>query len=99
MCRRARPRSPWRHAPACSTPSQNRPSRGRPKMAGTGNTAIRAAEKGAHVVASDLTPENFDAGRREADAHGVEVEWVTADAQALPFTDDEFDVVTSSFGA
>ena len=67
--------------------------------AGTGNTAIRAAEAGAEVVASDLTPENFDAGRREAEAHGVELEWVEADAEALPFADGEFDVVTSSFGA
>jgi ubiquinone/menaquinone biosynthesis C-methylase UbiE len=67
--------------------------------AGTGNTAIRAAAKGAHVVASDLTPELFDAGRREARGHGVELEWVQADAQALPFDDGAFDVVTSSFGA
>src|SRR5262245_262476 len=67
--------------------------------AGTGNTAIRAAEAGADVVASDLTPENFGAGRREAEARGVELEWVEADAEALPFTDGEFDVVTSSFGA
>lgn len=67
--------------------------------AGTGNTAIRAAQAGAQVVASDLTPENFEAGRREARARGVELEWVEADAEALPFGDDEFDVVTSSFGA
>src|ERR687897_1801461 len=67
--------------------------------AGTGNVAIRAAEAGASVVASDLTPENFDAGRREAQARGVELEWVEADAEALPFADGEFDVVTSSFGA
>jgi ubiquinone/menaquinone biosynthesis C-methylase UbiE len=67
--------------------------------AGTGNTAIRAAEAGAEVVASDLTPENFEAGRREAEAHGVELEWVEADAEALPFAGGEFDVVTSSFGA
>jgi ubiquinone/menaquinone biosynthesis C-methylase UbiE len=67
--------------------------------AGTGNTAIRAAEAGAEVVASDLTPENFGAGRREAEAHGVELEWVEADAEALPFADGDFDVVTSSFGA
>jgi ubiquinone/menaquinone biosynthesis C-methylase UbiE len=67
--------------------------------AGTGNTAIRAAEAGAEVVASDLTPENFEAGRREAEAHGVELEWVEADAEALPFRDEAFDVVTSSFGA
>jgi ubiquinone/menaquinone biosynthesis C-methylase UbiE len=67
--------------------------------AGTGNVAIRAAEAGADVVASDLTPENFEAGRQEAAARGVELEWVEADAEALRFGDDEFDVVTSSFGA
>ncbi len=67
--------------------------------AGTGNVAIRAAQTGASVIASDLTPENFEAGRREAAAHGVSVEWIEADAEALPFDDDEFDVVTSSFGA
>ena len=67
--------------------------------AGTGNTAIRAAQTGADVVASDLTPENFEAGRREANEQNVELEWVEADAEALPFADGEFDVVTSSFGA
>jgi ubiquinone/menaquinone biosynthesis C-methylase UbiE len=67
--------------------------------AGSGNVAIRAAEAGATVVASDLTPENLEAGRREADAHGVELEWAEADAEALPFDDGEFDVVTSSLGA
>ena len=50
-------------------------------------------------MASDLTPEHFDAGRREARARGVELDWVEADAEALPFGDNEFDVVTSSFGA
>lgn len=67
--------------------------------AGTGNVAIRAAETGAEVVASDLTPENFAPGREEANRCGVELEWVEADAEALPFDDGEFDVVTSSFGA
>lgn len=67
--------------------------------AGTGNTAIRAAEAGAEVVASDLTPENFDAGRQEAAARGVDPEWVEANAEALPFSDGEFDAVTSSCGA
>lgn len=67
--------------------------------AGSGNVAIRAAEAGAQVVASDLTPENFEAGRREARARGVELDWVEADAEALPFGGGEFDVVTSSLGA
>jgi ubiquinone/menaquinone biosynthesis C-methylase UbiE len=67
--------------------------------AGTGNVAIRAAEAGAEVVASDLTPEHFEAGRREARDRGVELDWIEADAEALPFEEASFDVVTSSFGA
>ncbi len=67
--------------------------------AGTGNVAIRAAKAGADVVASDLTPESLAAGEREARAQGVELDWIVADAQALPFADGEFDVVTSCFGA
>jgi SAM-dependent methyltransferase len=66
--------------------------------AGSGNVAIRAAEAGAEVVASDLTPENFEAGRREARQRRIELAWVEADAEALPFDDDAFDVVTSSLG-
>jgi ubiquinone/menaquinone biosynthesis C-methylase UbiE len=67
--------------------------------AGSGNTAIRAARAGARVIAADLAPENFEAGRREARAQGVELEWREGDAESLPFGDEEFDVVTSSFGA
>jgi ubiquinone/menaquinone biosynthesis C-methylase UbiE len=66
--------------------------------AGTGNTAIRAALAGAEVVASDITPENFPAGEAEAAALGATLDWVEADAQALPFDDDAFDAVTSSLG-
>ncbi|HEX5525976.1 MAG TPA: methyltransferase domain-containing protein [Solirubrobacterales bacterium] len=66
--------------------------------AGTGNAAIEAAKRGAEVVASDLTPELFEAGRARAKAAGVELEWVEADAEALPFEDESFDVVISSIG-
>lgn len=66
--------------------------------AGTGNASIQAALAGADVVASDLTPELFEAGRRRAEAAGVELEWVEADAENLPFEDASFDVVMSSIG-
>lgn len=66
--------------------------------AGTGNVAIAAAEVGALAVASDLTPEHFISGRHEARTRGVEVEWIEADAEHLPYDDGEFDVVTSAFG-
>jgi SAM-dependent methyltransferase len=67
--------------------------------AGTGNASIPAAQAGAHVTASDLTPELLEAGRRRAEALGVELDWVEADAEALPFGDESFDVVMSSIGA
>jgi ubiquinone/menaquinone biosynthesis C-methylase UbiE len=65
---------------------------------GTGNAAIPAARKGATVTASDLTPSLLDAGRERAEAEGLELEWVEADAEDMPFEDASYDVVISSIG-
>jgi SAM-dependent methyltransferase len=67
--------------------------------AGTGNASIPAAERGAKVTASDLTPELLEAGRARAEAAGVQLDWEVADAENLPFDDGSFDVVMSSIGA
>jgi SAM-dependent methyltransferase len=66
--------------------------------AGTGNASIPAAQAGAAVTASDLTPELLDAGRARAEADGLALDWVVADAERLPFDDASFDVVMSSIG-
>jgi ubiquinone/menaquinone biosynthesis C-methylase UbiE len=66
--------------------------------AGTGNVALAAARAGGSVVASDLTPALLDVGRRRAEAEGLAIDWVEADAEALPFPDAAFDVVVSSVG-
>ena len=66
---------------------------------GYGQRLIPSAKRGANVTASDLTPELFDAGRRRAEAEGVELEWIEADAENLPFEDASFDVVMSCIGA
>ena len=66
--------------------------------AGAGNAAIPAALAGAQVLATDLTPELFEAGRAAADRAGATLEWQTADAEALPFPDGSFDVVLSTVG-
>lgn len=66
--------------------------------AGAGNASIPAAETGATVIASDLTPQLLAVGRQLAEERGVALEWVEADAQALPFADAEFDVVMSCMG-
>ena len=67
--------------------------------AGTGNVALRAAEAGAEVIASDLVADHFERGRERAREAGVEIEWVEADAADLPFEDASFDRVLSTFGA
>ena len=66
--------------------------------AGSGNAAISAAEAGAMVIASDLTPELLEVGRREATARGLQLDWRQADAEALPFDTGAFDAVLSCVG-
>jgi ubiquinone/menaquinone biosynthesis C-methylase UbiE len=66
--------------------------------AGDGSASIPAAAAGAHVVASDLTPELLDAGRRAVAGRSLDIEWREADAEALPFGDAEFDSVLSCLG-
>jgi SAM-dependent methyltransferase len=64
-----------------------------------GNIAIPAALRGAKVVGLDLAPELFEHARRRAAEAGVDVEWVEGDAQDMPFADESFDRVVSTFGA
>ena len=66
--------------------------------AGTGNASLPAAQRGANVTASDLTPELLVAGELRSAVAGVDLEWVVADAEALPFEDASFDVVMSAIG-
>jgi len=63
--------------------------------AGDGNVALACAARGARVEACDLSAAMVRRGRaRCADA----VAWREADAQRLPYPDDQFDVVVSAFG-
>jgi SAM-dependent methyltransferase len=64
-----------------------------------GNIAIPAALRGARVVGADVTPELLEGAARRASEAQVEVTWVEADAQGLPFEDARFDRVISTFGA
>jgi SAM-dependent methyltransferase len=67
--------------------------------AGDGNFALVCAREGASVVASDLSPGMVERGRTRAQAEGYDIEWLEADAEALPFDDASFDCVGSVFGA
>jgi SAM-dependent methyltransferase len=67
--------------------------------AGSGAAALAAARRWADVIATDFVDHLLDSARRVADAYGLTLRTRVADAQNLPFDDDEFDVVMSTFGA
>jgi len=66
---------------------------------GNGNAALAAARRFCQVTGVDFVPALLDRARRRADAEGLEVTFQEADAEALPFPDESFDVVVSTCGA
>src|ERR1700759_4299899 len=66
--------------------------------AGSGNISLPAAEAGAEVVSTDLTPELLQRSQARAPARGLTLDYRKANAHALPFGDGEFDVVMSAIG-
>jgi ubiquinone/menaquinone biosynthesis C-methylase UbiE len=66
--------------------------------AGNGNVTLAAARRWCHVVSTDYVPSLLEGGRRRAAAEGAKVTFEQADAEALPFPDESFDVVVSTFG-
>ena len=67
--------------------------------AGNGNATLAAARRFANVTSTDYVPALLDKGRQRAVAEGLPVQFQVADAEDLPFDDDNFDVVLSTFGA
>ena len=65
---------------------------------GTGEIAVRAAQGGAEVTGLDLAPDLIESAKERASEAGVEVEFETGDAEAVPHDDASFDTVTSTFG-
>lgn len=65
---------------------------------GTGNATVPAALAGGRCTGLDLVPELLEHARRNAADAGVEIEWVEGDAEALPFGDESFERVLSTFG-
>lgn len=62
--------------------------------AGTGTSSMAFLSEGVRVVAADFSKGMLEVGKKKY----PKLEFVFADAMKLPFKDEEFDVVTMSFG-
>ncbi|MGF9758047.1 class I SAM-dependent methyltransferase [Microvirga sp. 0TCS3.31] len=66
--------------------------------AGNGNVSLAAARRWCDVVATDYVPALLVRARERAEAERLPITIQEADAEALPFADESFDVVVSTFG-
>lgn len=65
---------------------------------GNGNCSLAAARRWCDVTSTDYVPELLEQGRRRAAGDGLTIQFQEADAENLPFADESYDVVLSSFG-
>jgi ubiquinone/menaquinone biosynthesis C-methylase UbiE len=66
--------------------------------AGNGNASLAAARRWCNVTATDYVPALLERARERATAERLAISFREADAEALPFRDNSFDVVVSTFG-
>lgn len=66
---------------------------------GSGQLALMAAKDGLEVTGVDIASNLVERARARAAAEGLRARFEEADAEALPFEDETFDVVASLIGA
>jgi ubiquinone/menaquinone biosynthesis C-methylase UbiE len=66
--------------------------------AGNGMASLAAARRWCEVTSTDYVPALLERGRARATAEGMSIEFREADAENLPFDNNSFDVVLSTFG-
>src|SRR5438105_13246586 len=66
--------------------------------AGNGMASLAAARRWCDVTSTDYVPALLERGRARAAAEGMSIEFREADAENLPFDNNSFDVVLSTFG-
>jgi ubiquinone/menaquinone biosynthesis C-methylase UbiE len=66
---------------------------------GTGNQSIPAAQTGADVTGVDIAPNLIEQARKHAVDKGLKIRFDEGDAENLPYTNANFDVVMTMFGA
>ena len=66
--------------------------------AGNGMASLAAARRWCNVTSTDYVPALLERGRARAAAEGWTIAFQEADAESLPFDNNSFDVVLSTFG-
>ncbi len=66
--------------------------------AGNGNVTLAAARRFCQVTSTDYVGALLERARERAEAERLEITFQTADAEDLPFQDESFDAVLSTFG-
>jgi SAM-dependent methyltransferase len=66
--------------------------------AGNGMASLAAARRWCDVTSTDYVPALLERGRARATAEGWQIDFREADAENLPFADNSFDAVLSTFG-
>src|SRR5437868_14958730 len=66
--------------------------------AGNGMASLAAARRWCDVTSTDYVPAVLERGQARAAAEGMQIEFREADAENLPFDDNSFDTVLSTFG-
>src|SRR6185437_3263199 len=66
---------------------------------GSGQVALWAARDGVNATGVDIAPNLVQRAQARAKAEGLNARFMEGDAEALPFEDGSFDVVTSLVGA
>jgi ubiquinone/menaquinone biosynthesis C-methylase UbiE len=66
---------------------------------GTGYFCILAAKQGADVTGVDIATNLLEQARKDASEQKVNIRFDEGDAEALPYADNSFDIVTSMIGA
>lgn len=65
---------------------------------GSGNTALAAARRRCEVIGLDYVPALLERARERAAVERLDIRFEEGDAESLPYPDETFDVVLSTFG-
>ena len=83
----------------CETMNLYQESRVLDVSAGNGHASLAAARRWCDVTCTDSAPDLMDRHSTRLEARNLGVRFVDGDADALPFGDQSFDAVLSTFGA